>query len=291
MVKKRLIVRTWLVLGVSLFFLSCETDDTVEPPDSITLVAPDGMVVIPAGEFQMGSDDSDADDYDEQPVHTVYVDAFYMDVYEVTNAQYKEFVDTNPGWQKDRIPSAYQDGNYLLHWNGNNYPNGKGEHPVVYVSWYGAMAYAQWVGKRLPTEAEWERAARGGLVGQKYPWGNSIDSTQANYGDNVGETTPVGIYPPNEYGLYDVAGNVWEWCLDGYGSDFYEMSPRRNPIAGGDSVTHIISNFTNLKNARVLRGGSWLYDPTSLRVASRLGSTPTFTSSFFGFRCARALSP
>lgn len=120
------------------------------------------MVLIPAGEFEMGSTDgTDA----EKPIHTVYVDAFYMDTYEVTNAQYKQFVDANPEWQKGRIPDAYHHSNYLIGWNGNNYPRGKANYPVIGVSWYAAMAYSKWTGKRLPTEAEWEKAARGGLVG------------------------------------------------------------------------------------------------------------------------------
>ena len=119
------------------------------------------MVLIPGGEFQMGSDDSDAFD-SEKPVHIVYIDEFYMDKYEVTNAQYKMFVDANPQWQKQNIPDKYHNGIYLKHWNGNNYPSGTGDHPVVHVSWYAAMAYAQWTGKCLPTEAEWEKAARGG---------------------------------------------------------------------------------------------------------------------------------
>ena len=180
---------------------------------------PEGMVLIPAGEFRMGSNNSNSS---EKPVHTVYVDAFYMDIYEVTNAQYKRFVDANPQCGKDRIPSSYHAGNYLKHWNGNSYPRGKGNHPVSYVSWYGAMAYARWAGKRLPTEAEWEKAARGGLEGKKYPWGDSIDSSKANYGQNVGNTIAVGIYPSNQYGLYDMTGNVWEWCLDAYNLDAYD---------------------------------------------------------------------
>ena len=249
------------------------------------------MVLIPAGEFQMGSNDSDAWD-NEKPVHTVYVDAFYMDVDKVTNAQYKEFVDANPEWGKDRIPSSYHNGNYLKDWSGNSYPNGKGNHPVVYVSWYGAMAYAQWAGKRLPTEAEWEKAARGGLVGKRYPWGDSIDSSKANYGRNVGDTTPVGSYPPNGYGLYDMAGNIWEWCLDAYKKeDFYKKSPRRNPIAGAGSITYITSNFTNVKSIRVLRGGSWANNPENLRVANRFRNTPTSPVYNYGFRCARTLTP
>ena len=107
----------------------------------------------------MGSNDSDADD-DEKPVHTVYLDAFYMDVYEVTNAQYKQFVDANPEWGKDRMSSSSRSG-YLKHWNGNSYPSGKGNHPVIYVGWYSAVAYAVWAGKRLPTEAEWGKGSAG----------------------------------------------------------------------------------------------------------------------------------
>ena len=188
----------------------------------IVTPAPEGMVLIPAGEFQMGSNAPEAQN-NEQPVHTVSVDAFYMDEYEVTNLEYKEFVLANPRWQKARIDRRFHNnGSYLHHWTGNDYPQGYANHPVVYVSWYAAMAYAGWVGERLPSEAEWEYAARGGLVGKKYPWGDVIDLGKVNYGRrNVGGTTSVGKYPPNGYGLYDVAGNVWEWCLDEYDEDFY----------------------------------------------------------------------
>ncbi len=247
----------------------------------------EGMVFIPAGDFQMGSNDGN---FDEKPVHTVYVDAFYIDIYEVTNVQYKEFVDANPWWGKDQIPRRYHDGNYLKHWTGNSY--GRGNHPVVYVSWYGAMAYAEWAGKHLPTEAEWERAARGGLSGKKYPWeGDSIDANKANYNSNLGGTTAVGSYAPNPYGLYDIAGNVWEWCLDEYQGNYYKISPRRNPIARVNSITDITSNFTNIKNNRVLRGGSWVGNSRSLRVADRRGNAPTFTNPYFRFRCARTAPP
>ena len=247
---------------------------------------PEDMFLIPEGKFQMGSN---AGNFDERPVHTVYLDVFYMDAYEVTNAQYKKFVDANPQWGKDQIPSIYHDGNYLKHWAGNNYPSGKGNHPVAYVSWYGAMAYAKWAGKRLPTEAEWEKAARGGLVGKKYPWGDSINSSKAVY--DVGGTTDVGTYPPNNYRLYDMAGNVWEWCLDEYHEDYYKISSLRNPIAGANSIKDITSNFTNIKDKRALRGGSWTSNPMSLRVADRRGNSPTFTNPYFGFRCAKSVSP
>ena len=259
-------------------------DVALESTLAPTIIGRDGaeMVLIPAGDFQMGSNDSEAEDH-EKPVHTVYINAFYMDKYEVTNAQFKAFVDANPQWQKDNIPDKYHNGFYLKHWNSNDYPSGRGNYPVVFVSWYSAMAYAQWAGKRLPTEAEWERTARGGLVGKTYPWGNAIDTSQANYNRDVGNTTPVGTYAPNGYGLYDMAGNVWEWCLDVYEENFYARSPRRSPLAGEMAL--------NVKNPRVLRGGSWGDVARFVRVANRLRNSPTGTFSGIGFRCARDVPP
>lgn len=245
------------------------------------------MVLIPAGEFQMGSNSGD---FDESPVHPVYLDAFYMDRYEVTNAQYRLFVDANPQWQKERISRKYHDGNYLKDWNGNNYPSEKANHPVVHVNWYSAMAYAEWVGKRLPTEAEWEKAARGGLVGNQYPLGNLMDSNEANFNKNVGGTTRVGSYPPNDYGLYDMAGNAWEWCLDEYSTKFYANSPRMNPVSGSGKnvlVRSMINNFKNIKTSRVLRGGAWDKPLKRGRVAYRYKHAPTDTTLPTGFRCVR----
>ena len=237
---------------------------------------PEGMALIPAGEFQMGSNEGDSD---ETPVHTVYVDAFYMDIYEVTTGQYLRFVR--------------ETGHRSPNWGSvAEYSPTKG-HPMISVSWYDAMAYAKWAGKRLPTEAEWEKAARGGLVGKKYPWGDSIDSSKAKYRDSSKaeynydydsrNTTAVGIYPPNGYGLYDMASNVWEWCLDAYNEDFYKNSTRENPVAEVDSVTRLTINF----NTRVLRGGSWINPPVHLRVTARRGSSPSFTGDNVGFRCAK----
>ena len=268
------------------------TVGTSDPPDAEPeqipeVVAPDGMVLIPEGEFQMGSEDGDADN-DEQPEHSVYVNAFYIDANEVTNAEFKDFIVANPEWQKKRIDEKFQNGNYLHDWNGNNYPDEEDDHPVRYVSWYAAMAYAQWVDKRLPTEAEWEKAARGGLKGKKYPWGNNINGTRANYGKNIGHTTPVGKYLPNDYGVYDMAGNVWEWCLDAYQSDFYANSPKRNPVAGTDNVAEIVNDFENVVTDRVLRGSGWNGNPEWLRAANRYGDSPAYAGiGALGFRCAK----
>ena len=241
-------------------------------------------VLIPAGDFQMGGGDSDAET-DEQPVHTVYVDAFYIDKYVVTNAQYKKFVDANPQWQKDNIPRYLHNGKYLRYWRENAYYPSKENHPVVHVSWYAAMAYAKWADKRLPTEAEWEKAARGGVVGRKYPWGDLIDSTKTNYGREVGKTVPVGTYPANDYGLYDMVGNVMEWCLDAYEIDYYSRSSSRNPIAG-DALTDLVDNFLNVTSPRVVRSGSWYNAPMHVRIADRYGTSPDDASSGRGFRCA-----
>ena len=231
-----------------------------------------GMVLIPAGEFQMGSNEGDDT---EKPIHTVYVDAFYIDKYEVTQAEYNKFLEANPQWGN---PST-----------DNTYDN----HPVTPVSWYAAMAYAQWVGKRLPTEAEWEKAARGGLVGQAYSWGNSIDSSKVFLNGWMGNSVPVGSYPPNNYGLYDMIGNVWEWCLDEFDPDFYSKSQRRNPIAGADNIDEIINNFTNIKTPRVLRGATSVYSKDIMRIFVRGSRSPNNAgkegdeSYTYGFRCVK----
>ena len=248
-----------------------------------------GMVLIPAGDFRMGSADTAAY-IDEKPVHTVYVNSFYIDKYEVTNEDYKKFVDANPQWRKDRILRAYHDGNYLKHWTGNIYPYGKGNHPVTWVSWYAAMAYAQWKGKRLPTEAEWEKAARGGLSSNNYLLNGLINSRTANYDRNVNAATPVGNYQANPYGIYDIIGNVLEWCLDAYSSSFYANSSPQNPIAGG-SIDGIVRRFGDLNADRVLRGGSWSSSATTSRITYRFNRSPKWTSDTIGFRCVRPANP
>ncbi len=246
-----------------------------EPRQLDASVVPKGMVLIPAGAFEMGSNDKDADE-DEKPVHTVYVDAFYIDKHEVKVGQYQRFIQETkhralPDWVSKYSPTA--------------------EHPVVGISWQDAMAYAQWAGKRLPTEAEWEKAARGGVNGKKYPWGNSIDATRANYNKNVKKTSSVGSYPANAYGLYDMAGNVWEWCLDAYSSTFYIVSPRQNPIASTANLKEVIDSFQDVKEPRVVRGGSWFNKAKSLRVSARDQGHPTGAANFVGFRCVQAVTP
>ena len=281
---------TRLGLLLAALFALAMSGMRAEPRDETPPTPPEGMVLIPAGQFQMGNDDADAD-ADEQPVHTVHLDAFYMDKYEVTNAQFKAFVDANPHWQKDNIEDRFHDGHYLSPWDGTNYPAGKANHPVTDVSWYAAMAYAEWAGKRLPTEAEWEYAARGGLAEKKYPSGNTISTRQANYNNHAGDTTAVGRYDANGYSLYDMAGNLEEWCLDEFDAEFYAKSRNsRNPISGARTIQRVLENFTSIptgSSSRVLRGGSWFSYAPALRVAARNRDTPSYTCDCAGFRCVR----
>ena len=256
-----------------------------EPCVETALDRPENMVLIPAGTFEMGSNDTESS-Y-EQLVYTMHVDAFYMDTHAVTNLEYQQFLIENSSWQKDQIEDKFHDGDYLLNWDGNNYPTGRANHPVTWVSWYSAMAYALWVGKRLPTEAEWEYAARGGLSGKKYPWGDGLSAAKANYDRNVGHTTAVGEYSANGYGLYDMSGNVWEWCLDLYDDDFYFTSPRKNPRSGTNEPEWIINNFIDITAERVLRGGGWSASPQDIYVVHRFRLLPMNTTYDYGFRCVK----
>ena len=310
----------FLICVLSLLILvSCESRHLKGEAEAIritkTIVGRDGaeMVLIPAGEFLMGS--KCYTKYQQgrfrifplnytKPVHAVYLDAFYMDKYEVTNAQFKRFLQANPQWRKgSRLDRRYQHRDYLRDWDGMDYPAGKANHAVVYVSWYAAAAYAQWAGKRLPTEAEWEKAARGGLVGKEYPWGNEITADNANYiykgegyrpglheamgkRDKWDFTAPVGSFPPNGYGLYDMAGNVWEWCADEFDPDYYSKSQKHNPKGPGAVTTFRKMDFMNVTSRRVLRGGSWFNYTISLRCANRCNGVPQFADFSTGFRCA-----
>jgi len=304
------------------------------------------MVLIPAGQFQMGDTFNEGGSY-EQPVHAVNIDAFYMDRYEVTNQQYADALN----WAKDQGNLITVTSGVVYKYNsGTSYPYcsttsaptgwpnwgeysqitwdgalfratfGKENHPMVLVSWYGAVACANWRsamqgeplcydlstwdcdwggGYRLPTEAEWEKAARGGLEGKRYPWGDAIDGSNANYSQSgdpfeIGAypwTTPVGYYDgdqtpvgedmANGFGLYDMAGNVLEWCND-WSGESYPADPQTNPHGP------ISGSF------RVLRGGSWHDDESSCRSAHRDECYPVLRCYFFGgykglgFRLAQA---
>lgn len=230
----------------------------------------DGMVLIPAGSFMMGSNDGNDD---EKPEHRVYVDAFYIEKSEVTVAQYQWFLNAK-NYRKPR------------YWDEQlQHPNC----PVVYVSWGDAVAYAKWAEKRLPTEAEWEYAARGGYTGvvgkskYKYPWGNEESHDQANYygtegRDQWNSISPVRSFPPNGYDLYDMAGNVWEWCADWYDSNYYQKlknSTTRKPSGPSDG------------RFRVLRGGSLEDVAYNVSCAIRSSYFPSDRGYNVGFRCVQ----
>ncbi len=282
-----------IIVLVVTFISGCgeDTEDPIKEDEESTEAVPAGMVLIPEGTFEMGSTAENAN-INEQPVHTVYVDAFYMDKREVTVNAYQKFVQEtghrDPDWHRISIYSP------------------AGDHPIVFVSWHDAMAYAKWAGKRLPTEAEWEKAARGGLVGKTYPWGDFAPGGTCNFADKhlehywwadkgvddgYGYTAPVGNYPANGYDLYDMAGNVWEWCLDEYDTGFYATSPSTNPVSGAGPVAGITNGFSSVQSPRVLRGGSWQVNSQGLRNAVRFRLDPSSINSDVGFRCVQDLTP
>ena len=262
-----------------------------------------GMAPIPAGRFLMGNDF--AGQIDQRPMHEVEVDRFWLDRHEVTNRQFARFI-ADTGY----VTTAERRGKSLVFepttaswqtvagacWRQPRGPEssitGRDDQPVVQVSWHDAAAYARWAGKRLPTEAEWEYAARGGLFDADYPWGRAEkpnDVYQANTwqgwfpdedlgSDSHRHLARVGSFPPNRFGLVDMAGNVWEWCADWYADDAYRRGLMRNPTGPAHG------------EERVRRGGSWLCAPNwsdGLKVSTRNSALPDAATNHLSFRCAR----
>ncbi|MGI8598858.1 MAG: formylglycine-generating enzyme family protein [Chitinophagaceae bacterium] len=306
-----------------------------------------GMVYIAGGEFEMGADNDQASP-DEYPKHTVIISPFWMDETEVTNIQFKEFVDATgyittaeqtPDWEELKktlppgtpppppevlVPASlvfYQTKEPVNFYNVNAWwrwvpgahwkqPEGPGSNlkgkenfPVVHVSWYDAIAYCKWTGKRLPTEAEWEFASRGGLKNNIYPWGNepiNIGEAKANSWegdfpyrntkkDGFIKLAPVKNYAANGYGLYDMAGNVWEWCQDNYDENYYKsIASAKTLNPKGPSKSFDAHESNSVKKS--LRGGSFLCNDSycsGYRTARRMKSSPDTGLEHTGFRCVR----
>lgn len=276
------------------------------PEDEITDANNISMHFVPGGEFTMGGPAEKAftecqslyiggtciQDWflDEEPIHTVFLNDYYMDTYEVSNASYRECVNRGaclpPKNASSRTHSSYYDDLQY-----NNYP-------VIYVDWNMANAYCEWRGARLPTEAEWEKSARG-TDARTYPWGNTFDGANANfcdsnclnegankdYNDGYADTAPVDFHPDgvSVYGIFNLAGNVWEWAADWYGPAYYANSPSGNPT--GPEFSDFASG-----GGRVARGGSWDDFGDVLRSTNRYLVRPAYYTNTLGFRCVRPLS-
>jgi len=293
---------SFLILVSSLFFsFACTSvQSPTNTTDSSLKTDIEGRleVLIDISEFQMGdlvdsaikeceqySSECDLIDfYDQEPIHDVSLASYYIDAYEVTNSQFVVFLNEKDNQEQNG--STWLDENDLdirIRMENGKYVVDEGfeEHPIVEVTWYGAQAYCEWTGSRLPTEAEWEKAARGGLIGKLFPWGDDAPSCEQDSVNGAQsslcppETVLVGSYSPNGFGIYDMAGNVWEWVYDWYSEDYYGSSPLNNPKGPADGTM------------KVLRGGSWNAEPYFLRVAEREYLTPEESDDFIGFRCAR----
>jgi sulfatase modifying factor 1 len=296
---------------------SITTTSVLKSPSKV--ISKEDMILIEGGGFLMGTDRSDGFSSDgESPVHKVKLESFYIDPYSVTNAKFTEFIDDTGykteaekfGWSfvfySFLSPQIAQTVNQVVqnapwwypvegaYWKHPEGPDSKidqrMDHPVIHISWNDAQAYCRWAGKRLPTEAEWEYAARGGLEQKTYPWGNKLKpngkhrcniwqgefpKTNTRQDGYLG-TAPVNSYLPNRYGLYNVVGNVWEWCSDWFNPAYYNEDYNDNP-KGPSSGT-----------ARVMRGGSYLCHNSycnRYRVAARSSNTPDSSSGNIGFRC------
>ncbi|MBL0347102.1 formylglycine-generating enzyme family protein [Candidatus Villigracilis affinis] len=237
--------------------------------DAVLEAPPADMVLVPEGEFIMGSSFGYPD---EGPEHKVYLDSFSIDKYEVTNAQYGICVAAGVCLPPTDLGLRDRE----VYYGNPEFDN----YPVVNVEWEMAKTYCEWRGAQLPTEAQWEKAARG-TDARLYSWGNEIDQTFANYNVNLGNTTPVGAYESgvSPYGAYDMTGNVEEWVADWYAAEYYANSPSSNPLGPETS------------DRKVSRGGSWSSDYDFSRTTFRFKGDPTYASVSLGFRCASGSAP
>ena len=257
----------------------------------------DKMRFVPGATYRTGSDLVELDKImqatglrtveplmPEVPSHNVSVSDFYMDTFDVTNEEFSEFVRAVPEWSLENADASLHNGRYLEHWIDGSPPGHLLNHPVTFVTWQASAAYCKWRGKRLPTEIEFEWAAQDGVTPIEYPWGNSPPRNElANWGGNgISTTVPVGSYPPNARGLYDMSGNIWHFTSDPWLGSYAEM----------------LANSTDLQDSarapkirRVVKGGSWGANAANLRVRYRDSHRPFEAREMVGFRCARSVSP
>jgi formylglycine-generating enzyme required for sulfatase activity len=273
----------WIVYSMLLLFLfKSSYSQKAEKIPSDEMIH---FVYVEGGSFEMGDVWNDGFHDDEQPVHMITVNSFWISEHEITNSQFCTFLNEmgNPveggaNWLDIR------DKDCLIERKKKQFIPKQGfeTHPVVEITWYGAFAFAEWAGGRLPTEAEWEYAARSGGEKNKFPRGDRLSHEDANFMGKNGrdkwmKTSPVGSFPPNALGLYDMAGNVWEWCSDWYQAEYYKLSPPVNPAGPKDSSFH------------VLRGGSWEYTWWNCRSTTRGRNAPDDASGDVGFRIVRKI--
>jgi len=243
-------------------------------PDPMTGLGKDDatLLYVPAGEYSMGSDNSESD---EAPFHTVFLDAFWIDKTEVTVRMYSLCVDAG-ACKEPTNKKSFSHPDYYGNVEFNNYP-------VIYVDWDMAKTYCEWAERRLPTEAEWEKAARGSAAND-YPWGNTAPNAELlNFNRNVGDVTNIGKYPDGKsvYGVLDMAGNVWEWVNDWYDASYYQVSDSMNPPGP----------VSDIYPYRVLRGGSWIDGKNVMRSSNRFKNYPYASNYNTGFRCALSETP
>ena len=275
-----------LVVALATFSLAVSNAAAEEDPS----------VLVEGGTFLMGTDAAMVEVLKEKyeigfpgvfenevPAHRVTVGDFRIDRHEVTNARYAAFLAENPDWRRDRLPLERHNGDYLQEWEGELFPAGQDDHPVVTVTWHAAQAFCSWSGGRLPTEAEWEYAARCG-DDREFPWGDRLPSAElANYhASDHGSTIAAGSYPPNECGLQDLAGSVWEFLYDAWESD-YRPEAQVDPCIGCPVTA---SDFLSVEGRRAVRGGSFGGSVVNLRTRWRDSHVVTNAIPFVGFRCA-----
>lgn len=275
---------TWLLM------IGC---DPGAAPNSASSLIEDMRLVIGAT-FRMGTDSAELERIrvavglasigpllPEVPSHEVTVADFYIDTVDVTNQQFAQFVEATPKWSKDGADSSLHNGRYLEHWADESPPEELIDHPVTFVTWQAAVAFCTWREKRLPTEIEYEWAAQGGVAPTEYPWGNSPpQDSVVNWGGNdVSTTVPVGSYPPNTRGLYDMAGNIWHFTADPWLGSYAEMVSDSMGTEQGSDDPRI---------RRVVRGGSSGAHAVNLRVRYRDSHRPFDAREMVGFRCAKS---